>query len=78
MAILQKEIINHLLTLIEKGQHGDMLPSQNELRRQFNVSTVTVRKALEKLEDIGCIYRHQGKGCFIRRPQPQALSKYSG
>ena len=68
MAILQNEIIDHLLTLIERGRHGDMLPSQNELRRQFSVSTVTIRKALEKLEDRGMIFRHQGKGSFIRRP----------
>ncbi|MBE6380867.1 MAG: GntR family transcriptional regulator [Lentisphaerae bacterium] len=74
MAILQTEIANHLMSLIEQGQHGDMLPSQNELRRQFNVSTVTVRKALEKLEEQGVIYRHQGKGCFIRRPQNHGVT----
>ena len=74
MAILQTEIANHLMSLIEQGQHGDMLPSQNELRRQFNVSTVTVRKALEKLEEQGRIYRHQGKGCFIRRPHNQGVA----
>ena len=74
MAILQNEIIEHLLTLIEQGRHGDMLPSQNELRKEFSVSTVTVRKALEKLEERGMIYRHQGKGCFIRRPGEQAAA----
>ena len=68
MGTLQNEIIDYLLTLIENGRHGDMLPSQNELRDKFNVSTVTVRKALERLEARGMIYRHQGKGCFVRHP----------
>ena len=75
MGILQNEIVEHLLTLIEHGKHGDRLPSQNELRDEFSVSTVTVRKALEKLEARGVIYRLQGKGCFVRHPEdaPSAI-----
>ena len=50
MAILQNEVINYLLGLIEQSGHDAPLPSQNELRQKFACSTVTVRKALEKLE----------------------------
>ena len=52
MAILQNEVAKYLLGLIEQGDHDDELPSQNELRKLFNCSTVTVRKAIEKLEEI--------------------------
>ena len=72
MAILQNEVINYLLGLIEQSGHDAPLPSQNELRQKFACSTVTVRKALEKLEERGLIYRLQGKGCFVRRPEQKS------
>ena len=67
MVTLQDKVINYLLALIEQSQHDTPLPSQNELRQKFDCSTMTVRKALEKLEERGLIYRIQGKGCFVRR-----------
>ncbi len=67
MPVLQEQIVNYLMGLIERGQHDDMLPSQNQLREQFNVSTVTVRGALDRLVAHGLVYRRQGKGCFIRK-----------
>ena len=66
MAILQDEVIAYLMPLIEQGGHGAPLPSQNDIRKKLGVSTVTVRKALERLEAQGMIFRHQGKGCFAR------------
>lgn len=72
--ILQNQVADFLLDLIAKGQHDDLLPSQNELRKRFNVSTVTVRKAVERLEREGLIYRKQGKGCFIRKLDEKAHS----
>lgn len=71
MAVLQDEIVSYLLGLIEHGQHDDMLPSQNQLRDRFQVSTVTVRGALDKLVQRGLVYRRQGKGCFIRKVGPE-------
>lgn len=70
MATLQDEVMNYLLGLIEQSEHDAALPSQNELRQKFQCSTVTVRKVLEKLEERALIYRLQGKGCFVRRPEP--------
>ena len=72
MAILQDKVMNHLLALIDQSPHDTPLPSQNELRQEFACSTMTVRKALEKLEERGLIYRIQGKGCFVRRPDSAA------
>ena len=46
---------------------GDRLPSEHELIRQFDVSRVTVRQALEALRAEGIIESHHGKGWFLRR-----------
>lgn len=47
------------------SKHGDILPSERKLGEQFNVSRITIRKALEELESEGLIYRIRGKGSFI-------------
>ncbi|RJQ42911.1 MAG: GntR family transcriptional regulator [Anaerolineaceae bacterium] len=47
------------------SKHGDILPSERKLGEQFNVSRITIRKAMEELESEGLIYRIRGKGSFI-------------
>ncbi len=46
----------------------EMIPSENELAATYNVSVGTVKKALSFLVDEGVLYRRQGKGTFISRP----------
>lgn len=46
---------------------GERLPSEHDLIRQFDVSRVTVRQALESLRTEGIIESHHGKGWFLRR-----------
>lgn len=41
------------------------LPSEQELGTRFDVSRVTVRRALQTLEADGLIYRRQGLGSFV-------------
>ncbi|MBB6670882.1 GntR family transcriptional regulator [Cohnella nanjingensis] len=48
---------------------GDRIPSENELAGRFNVSRITVKNALSKLNEEGLIFRVQGKGSFIS-PDP--------
>jgi GntR family transcriptional regulator len=48
-----------------EAKNGDCLPSERELGEKFNVSRITIRKALTELESEGLIYRIQGKGAFI-------------
>jgi DNA-binding GntR family transcriptional regulator len=55
-----------LSRLIEPGQQ---LPTENELIREFSVSRITVRRALEILEEEHLIHRRQGKGSFVS-PNP--------
>lgn len=46
---------------------GQMLPSENELAGEYNVSQGTVRKALIALEADRMIVRRQGVGTFVAR-----------
>ena len=54
---------------------GDKLPSEQELREQFDVSRQTVRSALDVLEEEGLIYGRQGSGSFVRDPAEEEAGK---
>lgn len=43
----------------------EKLPSENELAKKFDVSRVTIRRALQSLESESIIYRCQGLGSFV-------------
>lgn len=62
-----KQITEWLRNQIEEEnyQADDKLPSENELCKKFEVSRVTVRKALQVLENENIIYRSQGLGSFV-------------
>ena len=49
-------------------QLDEMIPSENELAVAYEVSVGTVKKALSVLVDEGILYRRQGKGTFVNRP----------
>ncbi|MGE4565343.1 MAG: GntR family transcriptional regulator, partial [Victivallaceae bacterium] len=61
---IYKQICEHLLGRIEAGELrcGDLLPSENDLTRQFEVSRMTVRAALAELEKSGVVRCTHGKG----------------
>lgn len=46
---------------------GDQLPTEAQLRTQFGVSPMTVRRAINILLDRGLVTTTQGKGTFVRR-----------
>lgn len=64
---MYQRIRSGLLDLIEreKLQRHAKLPSESQLRRQYNASAGTVRKALADLEAENVIYRHHGQGAFV-------------
>ncbi len=43
----------------------EKLPSENDLAKKFDVSRVTIRRALQSLESEAIIYRCQGLGSFV-------------
>lgn len=44
---------------------GELLPSENKLSKQYNVSRETIRKALTLLLESGYIQKKQGKGSIV-------------
>lgn len=64
---LHKQISNWLKQEISSGEleRNEKLPSENELSDKFDVSRVTVRRALQTLENEQLIYRCQGLGSFV-------------
>jgi GntR family transcriptional regulator len=50
-------------------QPGDRLPSTTELAEIAEVSSISVRRALDELERAGKITRHQGLGTFVAKPR---------
>jgi len=62
-----EQISDHFREKIEEGEltPNEQLPSEHELCEQFDVSRVTVRRALQTLENEGLIYRRQGLGSFV-------------
>lgn len=62
-------IKEYLIEKIENGElkENDRIPSERELMERFNVSRITVRKALEELSMEGYIYKVQGVGAFVRK-----------
>lgn len=45
---------------------GKPLPTQETLIKKYNTSRITLKKALDKLQEEGLIYSHQGSGTFVR------------
>ncbi|MFA6717170.1 MAG: GntR family transcriptional regulator [Victivallaceae bacterium] len=55
-----------------------VLPTENELQRIFNVSRITVRRALKELEDDGRLKTVQGSGRVVVPPAKQPRTGYVG
>ncbi|AUI79906.1 MULTISPECIES: GntR family transcriptional regulator [Lactiplantibacillus] len=57
---------------ILEGQYGvnDQLPRENAIAKAYNVSRITVRKALDGLVEEGLIYRIQGSGTYVKDNHP--------
>lgn len=62
-----ERVKQHLKKEITEGYYetGDKLPSEKRLCEYFDVSRVTVRHALQNLENEGIITRKQGVGAFV-------------
>lgn len=64
----EMEIIDQLISDIQSGKYDpdDKLPSENELADKIQVPRITIRKAYERLQDLGYIYSKQGRGSFVK------------
>ena len=70
---LYKQLEDQLKEEIDTGKRkaGSRLPTENELSTTYNVSRVTVRKALAGLSELGYLDRKSGKGTFVAEKRIQ-------
>ena len=70
------QIKDGIARLIQNGtlNSGDMIPSENDLSRLFDISPMTVRQAMGELVSDGLIYRERGKGTFVSKRRLQHQS----
>jgi GntR family transcriptional regulator len=61
------QVASALRRRIEKGewQVGQQISTLEELEREFEVARVTVRQAVELLQNEGLVHRQQGRGTFV-------------
>ncbi|MCG8593674.1 MAG: GntR family transcriptional regulator [Kiloniellales bacterium] len=59
---------------------GALLPGEQELSRDFNVSRITAKRALDELADAGLVVRQRGRGTSVsfRAPSPPVRSSVDG
>lgn len=73
-----KEILQHKIDTGE-WKTGDIIPTENELIQQYNVSRTTVREAVNTLVGEGKLEKKQGKGTMVRKPKiEQVLGRLTG
>lgn len=61
-------------TLVGQSKPGERLPSERELARQLGVSTTTVSRALQELQQEGILRRMPGKGTFMSEVPTKAAA----
>lgn len=70
---LYYQVKEALLALIKEGElkEGDLIPTEREIGEKFQVSRITVRRAIDELVREGYLVTQQGKGTFVARPKIQ-------
>ncbi len=68
---LHLAISEKLRSQIFEGQYapGEQLPSEHRLMEQFEVSRITVRRAIANLISQGLVVSQRGKGVFVKEQQ---------
>jgi GntR family transcriptional regulator len=67
-----------ILEQIQAGdlQPGAQLPSEADLARQYQVSRITAKRALDELVRQGRAYRQQGRGTFVAQARIREISGF--
>ncbi len=68
---LYLQISNEIKAKIKKGQYkeGQKISTEDELCSEYNVSRITVRKAIQLLCDQNILVKKHGKGTFVALPK---------
>src|SRR5215472_18263429 len=57
--------------IAEKFPPGELLPTEDELADQFQVSRIVIREAMKMLEDRGLVEVRAGRGTLTLTPSPE-------
>lgn len=70
------QVAGTMTSRIRQGQYifGELIPPTQELEREFKVSNITIRKALEILAQEGMIKRKRGIGTTVSWSEPKKIS----
>ena len=70
-----RTVYDTLLQSIRRGDYppGGKLPAETELVAQFNVSRITVIRALRDLQTAGVVRRRHGSGSYVEESRPPNL-----
>ena len=73
---LYSQLVNIIKRNITAGTlaPGDLIPSESELCKTFDISRSTVRQAIGALEAEGLVVRRQGRGTFVAEPKVKRTS----
>jgi DNA-binding LacI/PurR family transcriptional regulator len=76
LTLLYQQIRNAILDDIRSGKlvPGDPVPSELELARNYGVSRITSKKALDTLQQDGLVIRERGRGTFVAVPRDPATT----
>lgn len=66
---LYVQIRESLREEVRRMTPGEVIPPESELLIRFDVSRITLRKAVDDLVTEGLLVRQQGRGTFVQRPK---------
>lgn len=71
---LYRQVYDYVVGNIVRGtwRAGEILPNEQVIARELNVSIGTVRKALDMLASENLVQRRQGKGTFVAETTPES------
>ena len=68
---LYEQVMADIRQGIEGGHYhaGEKIPSESELSEMYQVSRITIRRAIEELSSEGFLTKRQGKGTYVNPPK---------
>ena len=73
--LIEQELREEILS--GRFESGDLFYSEAELIRRFDVSSITIVRAIRDLVSLGYLVRRQGKGTFVSRARKRQLVEFS-
>lgn len=66
---LYLQVKEKIAALIDSGEYlpGEMIPSEREMAKEFDVNRMTVKKAVSMLVEEGLLVSEAGRGTFVRK-----------